>query len=119
MTQMQELRQLSDLTSALEAAQTGTTLLFKHSATCDLSAAAWEELLDFLRENTAPVKVYYCVVQDARPLSNEIESRFGIRHESPQAIFLRNGVPYWNASHRRITTKVLHEQAQTPQEMSA
>ncbi|TAE23899.1 MAG: bacillithiol system redox-active protein YtxJ [Candidatus Kapaibacterium sp.] len=116
---MHELRELPDLASALEAAQTGITLFFKHSATCDLSAAAWEEFLDFLRENTAPVTVYYCVVQDARPISNEIESRLGIRHESPQAIFLRNGMPYWNASHRRITTTALHEQAQAPIETGA
>jgi bacillithiol system protein YtxJ len=109
MTQIHEMSSLADLEAALEAAKTGTTLLFKHSSTCDISAAAWEELLDFLRENTAPVHAYFCVVQDARPVSNEIESRFGIRHESPQAIVLKEGQPVWNASHRRITTQVLHE----------
>jgi bacillithiol system protein YtxJ len=102
MTQIHELTSIQELDTALKAASTGTTLLFKHSSTCDLSAAAWEELLDFLRDNTTPVK-------NARPVSNEIESRTGIRHESPQAFLFKNGELVWNASHRRITTKVLHE----------
>jgi bacillithiol system protein YtxJ len=110
MTQIHELTSLQDWQNALQSAETGTTLLFKHSATCDISAVAWEELLDFLRENTQPLHAYFCVVQTARPVSNEIESHFDIRHESPQAIVLRDGKPVWNASHRRITTQVLHEQ---------
>lgn len=110
MTQLHELTSVADLQTALQTAKTGTTLLFKHSATCDLSAAAWEELLDFVRENNAPLNAYFCVVQTARPVSNEIESHFQIRHESPQAIILKDGKPVWNASHRRITTQVLHEQ---------
>jgi bacillithiol system protein YtxJ len=109
MTQIHELTSIQELDTALKAASTGTTLLFKHSSTCDLSAAAWEELLDFLRDNTTPVNAYFVVVQNARPVSNEIESRTGIRHESPQAFLFKNGELVWNASHRRITTKVLHE----------
>lgn len=109
MTQIHELTSIAELNTALEATSTGTTLLFKHSATCDISASAWEELLDFLRDNATPLNAYFVVVQTARPVSNEIESRYNIRHESPQAILLKNGEPVWNASHRRITTKALHE----------
>ena len=109
MTQIHELTSVPELNTALEAASTGTTLFFKHSATCDMSAAAWEELLDFLRDNTTPVNAYFVVVQNARPVSNEIEVRTGIRHESPQALLFKNGELVWNDSHRRITTKVLHE----------
>ena len=36
-------------------------------------------------------------------LSDELAARFGIRHETPQAILLRDGVPVWTASHFRIT----------------
>jgi bacillithiol system protein YtxJ len=109
MTQIHELTSIAELDTALESAKVGVTLLFKHSATCDLSAAAWEELLDFLRDNTTPVNAHFVVVQNARPVSNEIEVRTGIRHESPQAFVFKNGELVWNASHRRITTKILHE----------
>ena len=114
MTQAHELTSIADLDAALAESQVGTALIFKHSATCDISAAAWEEFLDFLRDNndkpnTTPLHSYFLVVQTARPVSNEIESRFGIRHESPQAILLQDGKPVWNDSHRRLTTKKFHE----------
>jgi bacillithiol system protein YtxJ len=47
------------------------------------------------------------LVLENRRLSNTIASRFGVRHESPQAIVLRDGRPYWNASHWAITTDAL------------
>lgn len=114
MTQARELTSLAELETALQDAQTGMVLLFKHSATCDISAAAWEEFLDFLRDSknnpdAPPLHSYFLVVQTARAVSNEIETRFGIRHESPQAILLHNGQPVWNDSHRRLTTQKLHE----------
>jgi bacillithiol system protein YtxJ len=31
----------------------------------------------------------------------------GVRHETPQAILLRDGVPVWSASHFRITAEAL------------
>jgi bacillithiol system protein YtxJ len=42
-------------------------------------------------------------VQSHRRLSEEAAARFGIRHETPQAILLRDGRPIWSASHFRIT----------------
>lgn len=114
MTQAHELISIADLDKALAESQTGTALIFKHSATCDISAAAWEEFLDFLRDNkdnlsTSPLHSYFLVVQTARPVSSQIEERFGIRHESPQAILFHNGQPVWNDSHRRLTTQKFHE----------
>jgi hypothetical protein len=37
--------------------------------------------------------------------------RLGVRHETPQAILLRDGKPVWKASHFRITADAL---AQAP-----
>jgi bacillithiol system protein YtxJ len=46
-------------------------------------------------------------VQSHRGLSDSAADRFGIRHETPQAILLRDGRPVWNASHFRITANEL------------
>lgn len=43
-------------------------------------------------------------VSGHRDLSDEIERRTGIRHESPQAFVIQNGVPIWSASHGGITS---------------
>lgn len=43
------------------------------------------------------------VVQQSRSLSREVETRTGVRHESPQTIILRHGKAVWSASHYDIT----------------
>ncbi|WP_409302225.1 bacillithiol system redox-active protein YtxJ [Peribacillus sp. SCS-155] len=89
-------------------------LLIKHSLTCPVSGAAFEEYESFLEdhqgENTA-----YLAVQEARPLSNYIAEAYGIKHESPQAILFRNGKPVWNASHWKITYDTLSKAIKSEQ----
>jgi len=46
-------------------------------------------------------------------LSESMEERFGIRHESPQAIVVSNGKPVWHASHLRVTAKALEDAIRT------
>jgi bacillithiol system protein YtxJ len=46
-------------------------------------------------------------VQSHRSLAAEVAARLGVRHETPQAILLRDGRAVWNASHFRITKKQL------------
>jgi bacillithiol system protein YtxJ len=113
MTQAHELTTITALDHALEGSEQGLTLLFKHSSTCDLSAAAWDEFHDFLRENASPLSVHFVVVQTARQISMAIEQRLDILHESPQAILLANGKPVWHASHRRLTAKAFRDIVQT------
>lgn len=78
-------------------------VIFKHSLTCPISAAAYEQMAEFEGE------VALVEVQRARELSNEIEKRLGVAHESPQAIVLRNGKVVWNASHFKITAAAVAE----------
>ena len=44
-----------------------------------------------------------------RHVSDSAERRLGVRHETPQAILLKDGKPVWKASHFRITTEALTE----------
>ena len=76
-------------------------LLFKHSTTCPISSHAHREMSRL--DAGAASQVSLVVVQTARAVSNEIAQRTGVRHESPQAIVLRNGRPVWTASHYDIT----------------
>ena len=72
-------------------------ILFKHSTTCPISASAYRQMSEVERD------VSLVVVQRARNLSNEIETRTGVRHESPQVVVLRRGEAVWTASHFDIT----------------
>ena len=49
------------------------------------------------------------IVQTDRHVSNEIARRTGIKHESPQAIVLKDGEPVYHASHYDITIEDLNE----------
>ena len=78
-------------------------VIFKHSLTCPISAAAYEQMAEF------DGQVALVEVQRAGELSTEIENRLGVAHESPQVIVLRNGQVVWNASHFRITADAVAE----------
>jgi bacillithiol system protein YtxJ len=84
------------LEELIARSHTEPVILFKHSSTCPVSAAAFAEM------SQVPTDVSLVVVQRARDVSREIEARTGLRHESPQAIILRNGEAVWNASHWKI-----------------
>lgn len=102
-----EINDTSTLEKLFTESADRPVILFKHSLTCPISHGAYEEM-SLLTEEIALV-----VVQDARPVSNEIEQRTGIRHESPQALILRGGEVAWHASHWKITkssvTRALEE----------
>ena len=80
-------------------------VVFKHSLTCPISARAYREMQSYDGE------VALVVVQRARTVSHEIAARTGVRHESPQAIILRDGEARWSASHFDITAADVAEAA--------
>lgn len=98
---------LQTLDSLVEQSNNAPVVLFKHSTTCPISMSAYQEMsrLD------APVSLI--VVQRSRDISREIETRTGIRHESPQVIILRHGQPVWSASHFDITADAVEEKLHT------
>lgn len=87
-----------DFEQALETLE--NFILLKHSSTCPISQAAFEEYEKFASEYDY---TYYLVVQDERSLSNHIAEKLQIKHESPQAILFKNGEAVWHASHWKIT----------------
>ncbi|MEJ7709789.1 MAG: bacillithiol system redox-active protein YtxJ [Pyrinomonadaceae bacterium] len=77
--------------------QSRPVVIFKHSTTCPISSAAYREM------SQVKDSVSMIIVQQSRGVSREVEARTGVRHESPQAIILRNGKAVWSASHYDIT----------------
>ncbi|MEM8994078.1 MAG: bacillithiol system redox-active protein YtxJ [Acidobacteriota bacterium] len=83
-----------------------TVIVFKHSLTCPVSTAALREYERFLEQDPA-VGATLIEIQPNRPLSNAVATRTGVRHESPQALVLRDGAVAWHASHWDITAASL------------
>lgn len=81
-------------------------VVFKHSTRCPVSSVAWREVARF-REAHPASSVFVVHVVEQRALSNAIAARTGVRHESPQAIVLSNGVVQWAGSHEQVTLEAL------------
>ena len=96
--QFTQITETDELEQLLARSHDAPVVLFKHSTTCPISSAAYKQMSQVENE------VSLVVVQRARNVSSEIAARTGVRHESPQAIILRNGEAVWTASHFDITT---------------
>ena len=103
-----DLHQERDLEELLERSKTNPVIIFKHSTQCPISTQAYEEFIDFAEGLRGLLCGVVLVIED-RKLSNGIAERFHIRHESPQALLIKDGRPIWHASHWSITTDSLTE----------
>ena len=92
-----------DFTKLLSRSHEQPVVIFKHSLSCHISAAVYDEMEHFDGE------VVLVEVQRARELSREIEKQTGIRHESPQVLVLEKGRVVWNASHRQVKAAAVAE----------
>jgi bacillithiol system protein YtxJ len=88
-----EIATLEALDDFITKANGSTATLFKHSNLCGISARAYREMA------TLGSPIGLVVVQNARNVSDEIERRWGIGHETPQVLIVRGDDVAWNASH--------------------
>jgi bacillithiol system protein YtxJ len=82
-------------------------LIFKHSTRCSISSMAksrLEKTWDFPEDE---IKPYYLDLIAYRDVSNAIAEKFGVYHESPQALLIRNGECTYDASHLDISVQEL------------
>ncbi len=101
------LSDVTELDAAIAESQTRPVLVFKHSRSCGISCEALDELRTHVDRAGAGAAYKLITVQSHRHVSDEVAARFGIRHETPQAILLRDGQPVWTASHFKITAHQL------------
>lgn len=81
-------------------------VLFKHSPRCLVSRMALNMFQkNFEQEWTGRANLYIVDVLKSRAVSKEIEERFGIRHESPQLILLKDGKVVLHRSHSGIAAR--------------
>jgi bacillithiol system protein YtxJ len=98
---MKELRSVADLDQALAAGK-GKIVLYKHSTQCGICDGALEEIEEYLKSPAAAGDFYYLDLLAHRDVSNAIAQRLGVKHESPQAIFLVDGKVAAVLNHRAI-----------------
>ncbi len=109
MSTLTHLSDLSELQAAIAESCDCPVLLFKHSRTCGVSHEALDELQTHVARARAAASYKVITVQSHRNLSDEAATLLGVRHETPQAILVKDGRVIWNASHFRITADRLDQ----------
>jgi bacillithiol system protein YtxJ len=98
-----QLTQPEQLVDIVRESEEQTVLIFKHSTSCSISAAAKSRLeRQWADAGLSNVKLYYLDLLRFRPISNEIAEKFGVRHESPQLLLIKQGECRYDASHMGI-----------------
>lgn len=98
----------ADWSDALDASETEPVVVFKHSSACPVSGRAQRQMEHMADADDAP-PIYQLVVQNSRALSNEVADALDVRHETPQAIILKDRRPVFDASHGRVKADVVRE----------
>ena len=98
-----EIDDVESLDRFISDAGENPAIVFKHSNTCGVSARVYREV----SQVTRPVAVV--VVQRARHVSDEIARRFGIQHETPQALVVRGEKVLWSASHYAVKAQAIEQ----------
>ncbi|UYZ62576.1 bacillithiol system redox-active protein YtxJ [Hymenobacter weizhouensis] len=110
MTPWQPLTQPEQLTDIVRESFEHPVLIFKHSTSCSISAAAKSKLeRQWPEADLSGATLYYLDLLRYRPISNEIAQQFGIRHESPQLLLIQNGECQYDASHMGIRLSEVKE----------
>ncbi len=92
-----------ELDELFENSSEQPVFLFKHSLTCPISAGVFEIV------SGIDADVHLVVVQHSRDISNEVAEKTGVRHESPQAVIIKNSKVVYHASHYDITAEEIEQ----------
>jgi monothiol bacilliredoxin len=91
-----EIIDIESLDRFLAQPEGAPAIVFKHSNLCGISARAYAQMAGL----AWPLGIV--VVQNARVVSDELEKRTGIAHETPQLLIFSKGKVVWSASHGQI-----------------
>ncbi|MBL4752338.1 MAG: bacillithiol system redox-active protein YtxJ [Flavobacteriales bacterium] len=80
-------------------------LIFKHSTRCATSAMALYRIEKSWSLDVAQMPTFFLDILSFRQLSDFISSTFGIPHQSPQALVIKDGLCIYDNSHMSISTR--------------
>ena len=100
------LQTLEQLDEIIENSYEKPILIFKHSTRCSISRFAlkrFESEFDL----QGKLNLYFLDLLNFRAISNEIASKFGIQHQSPQVLLIKEGKVVYHDSHDGIEAEEL------------
>lgn len=103
------LESMEDLDVAEQLSHEKTVVLFKHSTRCSISRFVLKQFENAYDIPADKMQIYFLDLIEYRPISTEIAARFGVTHQSPQMIVLKDGKAVYDSSHESIDAKALEQ----------
>ncbi|WP_296618785.1 bacillithiol system redox-active protein YtxJ [Marivirga sp.] len=98
------LDSIETLDRIIEESKENPVVIFKHSTSCSISAKALNRLeRSWDDSEMGEVKAYYLDLIAYRDISNAIVEKFGVMHQSPQVLLIKNGECVYDDSHMGIS----------------
>ena len=83
--------------------------IFKHSTRCSISSMVRNRVERDYDIDEADLDIHFLDLISFRNISNGIADKWGVRHESPQMIILKNGKAIHDSSHTNISVEQIKE----------
>lgn len=100
-TNLTSIEQLGEID---QISNTTPVVIFKHSTRCSISAASLSRMeRKWDNAKSGGLKPFYLDLIAHRDISNEIASRYGIEHQSPQVLLIHQGKCVYDTSHFGIS----------------
>lgn len=93
----------NQLESIKESSKDKPAVIFKDSVTCGISAHAKHKLESAWDFENSEMDFYYLDLLSYRSISNKIADFFGVTHQSPQILVLKNREVVDHFSHQSIS----------------
>lgn len=84
-------------------------IIFKHSTRCSISAVAKRRLERNWNIDDNQADIHYLDLIAYRSISNKIADDFGVTHQSPQILIIKNGQSVFDTSHNDIDVETIAE----------
>ena len=93
--QIEDLRQVSN---------DKPVVVFKHSTRCSISGMVLSRLQrEWNEEEMEGIEFYFLDLLSNRDISSKVAEKFGVEHQSPQLIIIKDGEAVYNTSHMGVS----------------
>ncbi|PKA96593.1 bacillithiol system protein YtxJ [Flavobacteriaceae bacterium MAR_2009_75] len=100
---------IGQLDEIVEKSKVKPQVIFKHSTTCGISRMVLNMFTSNYALSEEQMDFYFLDLHKNRDVSNEVETKFNIVHQSPQLLIIKNAQVVAHDSHGAISEVRLEE----------
>ena len=108
-TPWNDLQTELDLHQLEDESKEKVVVIFKHSTRCGISRMAKRQFESEYSYEEEKVKLYYLDLIAHRDISNKVAENFGVFHESPQLLIIKDKNVVYHTSHSAINAEKIAE----------